>query len=170
MTVQVPKGALVALVVVLLAGAAGAAGYFVGFAAADRDAAYDRGKSAGRAAGYDAGLDEGRETGHAAGYREGRDDTRADYRPGEPAYKRIFTKGRRSGMAAGRVEGYSAGTSDAFAGFDGGWEIGGWYVVHFGQPVGDEAYRIESRVPMETGESYNICPDDADEICGGPLF
>jgi hypothetical protein len=59
--------------------------------------------------------------------------------------------------------------TDAFAGFDGGWEIGAGYIVHFGQPVGDEAYRIESRVPMDSRESYNICPDDADEICGDPL-
>jgi hypothetical protein len=169
-TLRIPKGALVAVLTFLMVGASAAAAYFVGFAVADRDGAFDRGRSAGRTAGFEAGRVEGREAGHSVGYRKGRDETLADYRPGAPAYKRIFAKGRRSGIAAGRVAGYAAGSSDAFAGFDGGWEIGGWYIVHFGQPVAGESYRIESRVPMDTGESYNICPDDADEVCGGPLF
>jgi hypothetical protein len=164
-TLQIPKHALAIALALVFIAAAGAGGYFIGFAAADRDAAFDRGQSAGRTA----GLKAGEQKGHATGYEAGQDETRAEFRAGTPNYERIFNRGRKAGAAAGRVAGYEAGTARAFSGFDGGWEIGNWYVVHFGQPTGDERYNINSRVPMETGQTYHICPDDTDEICGGDL-
>jgi hypothetical protein len=162
MTIHIPKGPLVAVLVIALVLAAAAAGYFIGYAAADHDGAFARGEREGHTAGVREGIAEG----EATGYADGRADALAEFRPGEPAYRRIYQRGRRAGEAAG----YSAGSSDAFAGFDGGWEIGGWYIVHFAQPQGGQRYNIESRIEMETGESYNICPQDADEICGGELF
>jgi hypothetical protein len=166
MTIRIPKRALAVAVGLLLVAGAAAAGYFGGYAAADRDGALEHGKVLGRAAGYAEGKLEGHKSGYAAGHR----DAALDYVPGTSAYKRIFNKGRKAGLADGRADGYTAGSADAFAGFDGGWEIGSWYMVHFGQPVGSERYRINWRVPMDTGKSYNVCADDASHICEGPLY
>ena len=162
MTVRIPKVVGVLVVLVLAAGLV-VGGYFLGYSSADRDGQ----RAKGRAAGLKIGT--------AKGYEDGRADGGALYEEGTPGYEGIYQKGHRAGRKKGHAEGvaegeesgYAAGNETAFAGFDGGWEIGGWYLVHFGQPPAGDRYFIESRIRMETGETYHMCPYDADEICGG---
>jgi hypothetical protein len=57
--------------------------------------------------------------------------------------------------------------TNAFAGFASGWEIGNYYVIRIGQPQGSAPVTITKRSVMESGETYNLCPDDANKLCGG---
>lgn len=143
---------LAALAGLLVAGA-GVSGYFYGQSTRDEDAARDRG--------YDSGVFV----------------TKAEYTPGSDRYQRIYDKGyalgKSSGKAAGLAEGkiagreagYESGTKDgaesAFEGYEGGWEVGSWYLIKVGtgQEAGTSAkYSIPTRVgPMKSSLVYLLC-------------
>jgi hypothetical protein len=135
-------------VLVLLIGA-----FFVGYTVADRGGQHDQGKKEGIAL------------------------TNAKYAKGKPAYQTIYQRGwdagYNGGFDDGRAEGTRAGkrsgAAEAFSGYGGSWEIGRFYIVHIGQPSGNAPFTLEERLAMDTGQSYNICPDNSDKICGGPF-
>jgi len=63
--------------------------------------------------------------------------------------------------------GYVAGTNDAFAGYDGGWAPATLYVVTLERGDGPIVYRISSRVPLQPGVDYYLCPNGHD-LCQQP--
>jgi hypothetical protein len=82
--------------------------------------------------------------GYAAGVRDGRAEQGT---LGLPATdKQIFESG------------YEAGATDAFAGFDGGWDHKIPYAIVL-TPGDDITYQISSRVEFAPGVSYYLCPD-----------
>src|SRR5688572_22215964 len=104
------------ITVVLAAGAAGVA-FLAGRSLADVPAAYERGV--------------------ADGERYGRAQGRAEFERGAKratilaeGRRRGFEEGRRAGVAEGARRGRLRGRRAAFAGFDGGWDIGRWYLVN----------------------------------------
>lgn len=149
MEAHVVRAATYTTLAVAMAVVCGFAGYAAGRGTADFDAAYERGWTDGevsaRAAAqarYGAGGP-GREAirrralarGRAAGYRAG----------------------RRAGFAAGRREGLRVGERSIFAGFDGGWQVGGWYAVRIGHGEGMRGYSIPARVALTGRRSYRLC-------------
>ena len=119
-------------------------------------------------AGRQAANPDGRyEKGVEEGERAGRAQARAEFAPGSDAYRTVLDRGRRSGFAegirAGRRDGTRlgrvAGRQDAFANFEGGWEIGQWYLVNI-RPGDDGArYAIGARVPVKRRSWYSVCRD-----------
>jgi hypothetical protein len=53
--------------------------------------------------------------------------------------------------------GYVAGANDVFAGYDGGWTIGGQYVVTVAEASGQIVYRIKTREPIKPNMNYYLC-------------
>jgi hypothetical protein len=53
--------------------------------------------------------------------------------------------------------GYAAGQTDAFGGYDGGWTIGDPYVVTLRAGGSGITYRFASRTPMVKGQAYYRC-------------
>lgn len=90
--------------------------------------------------------------GYAAGVRDGRAEQGT---LGLPATdKQIFESG------------YEAGATDAFAGFDGGWDHKIPYAIVL-TPGDDITYQIASRVQFTAGVAYYLCPD-GHSICQQP--
>jgi hypothetical protein len=90
--------------------------------------------------------------GYAAGVRDGRAEQGT---LGLPATdKQIFDAG------------YEAGATDAFAGFDGGWDHKIPYAIVL-TPGDDITYQIASRVEFTAGVAYYLCPD-GHSICHQP--
>ena len=115
------RAGLVALVVVLIAGA-GVAGYFIGDSAADASKAKKDGRAAGEAA------------------------VRAQYLPGTPGYSAIFDAGRAAGSAAGRRTGVALGVKQGTAaGFEHGHSTGK------AQGVADGAAAALGNYPRDAG-------------------
>jgi hypothetical protein len=160
------KAGLIALVVVLIAGA-GVAGYFIGDSAADASKAKTEGRAAGEAA------------------------ARAPYRPGAPGYVAIFRAGQASGTRTGHLAGVRLGAKQGqAAGFERGkstgkaqgvadgaaaalggytsWQTGtgGFYIVDPapGTQTGIP-YVINGRQLMQPNRLYEICTDDPARIC-----
>ena len=52
-----------------------------------------------------------------------------------------------------------AGTNDAFAGYDGGWQLNVPWIVTLRGGSGQIAYRIRDRTQVEPGIAYYLCPD-----------
>ncbi len=160
------KAGLIALVVVLIAGA-GVAGYFIGDSAADASKAKKEGRAAGEAA------------------------VRAQYRPGAPAYATIFRAGQAAGnrsgeragvrlgakqgqavgfqhgQATGKAQGTSDGAAAALGGYT-GWATGpgAFYIVDMapGTQTGIP-YVVNGRQLLQPNELYEICTDDMGRIC-----
>lgn len=136
---------LVAAAAVLL----GAALVLLGRATVDRNA----GAGAARQDGYFAGL--------ADGQAQGREEGRAAQE----------VRGLPAGVAAAArrafSDGYAAGINDAFAGYDGGWELGAPYVVTMQPGKGPVVYRIGKRELMEPGTAYYRCPS-GHGLCSQP--
>jgi hypothetical protein len=63
--------------------------------------------------------------------------------------------------------GYAAGTNDAFAGYDGGWDLSVPYVIRLEEGRGPIAYRISSRTPVAANVNYYLCAD-GHNICQEP--
>lgn len=164
MTLSIPRPALVIALALAIAGAAGVGGYLMG--------AGSKNLAAARGQGYRSGFRKG----VAAGTLTGAVDARRDYLPGAPGYQSIasvaFARGKRSGeligQARGQSLGYQSGQDAPFEGYDGGWEIGRWYVIHIGSgsDVGSSSkYSIPERVgPMIYGQTYGLC-DSGNGIC-----
>jgi hypothetical protein len=90
--------------------------------------------------------------GYAAGVRDGRAEQGT---LGLPATdKQIFDSG------------YEAGATDAFAGFDGGWDHRIPYAIVL-TPGNDITYQVASRVEFKADVSYYLCPD-GHSVCQSP--
>lgn len=161
MTVRVPKVFAVLLVPVLLA-AAGYGGFRYGQSTRDEAAAYTRGLTTGQARGHGQGVKEGLR----AGAIEFGPTSPSAARLHRAAYRRGKLAGVKEGISSGVSTGFRAGANSAFEGYGGGWSIGDWYAIRIGVGRGGQKYSIPSRVKMDPGQSYNICPDSNDNICG----
>jgi len=122
----------------LLAGAAATVAFLAGRAAADAPAAYERGVSDGE--------------------RLGRAAARADLKPGTPAYERLTKPLRKRAYAAGFKDGRARAPrrASALAGFDGGWQVGDWYLVNIA-PRDDAAIGIGARIVLRPNTWYGTC-------------
>lgn len=119
--------------------AVGAGAFWAGrLTAAEPRTPVDRG-------GYDAG--------HADGLREGRAEQATVDLPATD--KAIFDSG------------YIAGATDAFTGYDGGWDFDAPYVIVLTRGGPGITYRIESRTRLNPGVDYYLCPD-AHKLCQQP--
>lgn len=83
--------------------------------------------------------------GYAAGLRDGRAEQ--------------ATLGRAAADKAVFDSGYAAGAADAFAGFDGGWDLRAPYVIVLAPGGAGITYRIAERTRLEPGADYHLCPD-----------
>jgi len=130
--------------VVLSTALVGGAGVVIGRATLDTHAARERGYRSGLYDGYFDGLP----VGEAQGRREGRALQEGISLP--PTQRRVAKRAFDAG--------YAAGANDAFAGYDGGWTLKAPYLVTLERGQKDITYRIASRVPLETGVAYSLCP------------
>ncbi len=160
------KAGLIALVVVLIAGA-GVAGYFIGDSAADASKAKKEGRAEGEAA------------------------VRAQYRPGAPGYEAIFRAGQaagtRSGVqagvrlgakqgqaagfergkSAGKAQGVADGAAEALGNYA-SWETGSgaFYIVDMAPGTQSGIpYVVNGRQLMQPNRLYEICTDDPARVC-----
>lgn len=94
---------------------------------------------------YFDGLRVGEAQGRAEGraIQEGAELPKNDRRPVHDAFR----------------SGYTAGTNDAFAGYDGGWALHVPWIVTIEEGSGQVAYRIKDRTQVEPGVDYFLCPD-----------
>lgn len=97
--------------------------------------------------------DRGYDAGHADGLREGRAEQATVNLPATD--KAIFDSG------------YTAGATDVFNGYDGGWDYNAPYVIVLAPASPAVTYRIESRTRLEPGVDYYLCPD-GHELCQQP--
>ena len=140
-----------AVIAVAMALVVGAAGFAAGRGTADVDGAFDDGWAAGEASARRAANDRFGEGG------TGREAIRREaFARGRAAGLRA---GRRGGFAAGRRAGLRIGEQAIFAGFDGGWRVGGWYAVRIGHGEGEgrRGYSIPSRVAIAPSRTYQLC-------------
>jgi hypothetical protein len=96
-----------------------------------------------------------------AGEAQGREEGRA------LELGRTLPAGERQAVEAAFKAGYAAGAVDVFGGYDGGWALGAPYVVTLAPGKGAITYRIGSRVPMQRGIAYFLCPD-GHGVCPAP--
>ena len=160
------KAGLIALVVVLIAGA-GVAGYFIGDSAADASKAKKDGRAEGEAAvgaqyrpgasGYEAIFRAGQAAGTRSGVQTG---VRLGVKQGQAAG---FERGRSSGKAQGVADGAAAALGNYAS-----WETGSgaFYIVDMAP--GTQAgipYVVNGRQLMQASRLYEICTDDPAQIC-----
>jgi hypothetical protein len=138
-----------ATIAVAMAAVVGAAGFVAGRGTADVDGAFDQGWTAGEASARDAAN--ARYGKGGAGREAIRQQAWADGRAAG------LKAGRRRGFAAGRRAGIHLGEQSIFAGFDGGWRVGGWYAVRIGHGEGVRGYSIPNRVALEGRRAYRLC-------------
>jgi hypothetical protein len=160
------KAGLVALVVVLIAGA-GVAGYFIGDSAADASKAKKDGRAEGEAAvraqyrsgapGYDAIFRAGQAAGNRTGVQVG---VRLGVKQGQAV-------GFERGQSAGKAQGVADGAAAALGNYP-SWETGSgaFYVVDLapGTQTGIP-YVVNGRQLMQANKLYEICTDDPAQIC-----
>jgi hypothetical protein len=117
----------------------------LGRATVDTGPAREHGYRDGQSAGFADGLQAGRATGR----QEGRAlELGASVPPG-----------MREAVQAAFDNGYTAGTNDAFAGYDGGWILSAPYVITLGKGSGKITDRISSRTLLEPNVEYYLCAD-----------
>ena len=149
MDARIVRAGTYATLAVSMAVVCGFAGYAAGRGTADVDGAFERGWTEGDRSARIATQERygvggpGREAIRRTAYQRGRT---AGYRAG-----------RRSGFAAGRKEGIRKGEQSIFAGFDGGWQVGGWYAVRIGHGEGVRGYSIPTRVELTGRRTYRLC-------------
>lgn len=148
---------IVGVVALLLIAGAAVGAYFYGQSTRDEEAA--------------------RKGGYAAGFANGGEQMKMNYGAGGdgylPIWKDGYRQGKKDGKAVGREAGYKsgakAGEASAFEGYDGGWDIGSWYLIKIGtgDAVGSSAkYSIPTRVgPMKDSLMYLMCDGN---ICTRP--
>src|SRR5829696_4448162 len=133
---------------VSMAVAVGAAGFAAGRGTADVDGAYDQGWAGGEASAREAANSRwgaggaGREAVARQAFQRGR--------------ARGLKAGGRRGFAEGRRQGIRVGEQAIFAGFDGGWRVGGWYAVRIGHGEGMRGYSIPNRVSLEGRGAFRV--------------
>jgi hypothetical protein len=110
-------------------------------------------RPAGTGADYAAGFQAGR----AVGVQEGR---------ALQVGQTLSGSDRDAGTAA-FASGYVAGINDAFGGYDGGWSLSLPYLITLDAGSGGATYRMASRLPMQAGVDYFLCPDGSG-ICQKP--
>jgi hypothetical protein len=148
MDARIVRAGTYAVIAVSMAVAVGAAGYAAGRGTANVNGAFDQGWTAGEASARDAANSRwgrggaGREAVMRDAYARGRADG-----------KRV---GRRRGFAAGRRQGIRVGEQAIFAGFDGGWRVGGWYAVRIGHGEGKRGYSIPNRIALDGRALANL--------------
>jgi hypothetical protein len=149
MDARIVRAGTYTVIAVSMAVVVGAAGYVAGRGTANVDGAFDQGWTAGEASARKAANERYGEggAGRAAIRREA-------YARGRDAGLRA---GRRKGFAAGRREGIRVGEQAIFAGFDGGWRVGGWYAVRIGHGEGKRGYSIPARVVLDGRRAYRVC-------------
>jgi len=135
------KAALVAVLAVMAATVL----ILAGRATVDPESAHDAGYQAGHGDGYAEGL----AAGEAHGLQEGRALQEGIALPPES----------RAPVDDAFNSGYAAGANDAFNQYDGGWSIGSPYVITLQEGSGGVTYRIGSRVAVQAGVDYYLCPD-----------
>jgi hypothetical protein len=122
--------------------------FLLGRISQDTHAAHQRG--------YQAGLSDGYIKGLPVGEAQGREDGRA-LQDGD-----ALSPADRQPLADSFEAGYAAGTNDAFAGYDGGWDLSTPYVVTIQAGQGQINYRIRTREPMQAHVNYYLCPNGHD--------
>jgi hypothetical protein len=127
----------------------GVGGYTAGRGTADFDSAFERGWTEGESSARAAARER-----YGVGGPGRRDIQHAAYARGRAAGYRA---GRRAGFADGRRQGVRAGEQAIFAGFDGGWQVGGWYAVRIGHGEGMRGYSIPNRVALTARRTYRLC-------------
>jgi hypothetical protein len=157
--------------VLVLAGVAVGA-YFIGRAAADADAAEERGVEDGREqvasqfergeSGYERIFQAGYRAGQAAGRRTG------EVQGAERGRRLGIDQGREIGQLQGEREGIQSGATAALGGLT-DWEPGAWYVVKFGTGEQGVPFRVQSRQQMSQNLRYAICADNPADICTEPI-
>jgi hypothetical protein len=149
MSARIAKfAALVVVAVLIVAGS-----ILIGRATVDDHAAHEKGYQSGLNDGYFKGLPVGEAQGRQEGrsLQEGNALPAADSQPVQDAFN----------------AGYTAGTTDAFAGYDGGWDFSTPYVVSIQAGSGAIVYRIDTREPVQADVNYYLCPDRHD-LCQEP--
>jgi hypothetical protein len=139
---------LIAVIAVIATGAA-----LLGRSTVDTRAAHDNGVRTGQQDGYFDGL----RVGEAQGRQEGRALQEGDALPA----------GDRQLVRDTFDAGYAAGANDAFAGYDGGWQLSAPYVITVETAGGSITYRIKDREPVKAGVNYFLCPD-GHSLCQAP--
>ena len=149
MDARIVRAGTYAVIAVAMAVAVGAAGYAAGRGTANVDGAFDQGWAAGEASAR-----------RAANERYGEGGAGREAIAG-PAYARGraagLKAGHRRGFTAGRREGIRVGEQAIFAGFDGGWRVGGWYAVRIGHGEGRRGFSIPARVALDGRRSFRLC-------------
>ena len=128
------------LVVVLALSAAGVA-FVAGRHTVDTPASYERGVDAGRA------------------------QTEALYARGSERFARIAAEGRARGREESRKQGFAEGMelgrstarTAAFEGFEGGWQVGRWYLVNIGPAREGDGVGIGARISLRKAQWYGLC-------------
>jgi hypothetical protein len=130
---------------IVIAAGAGLVGVLTGRELADGPGEYRR------------GVDEGERLGRVQG--------RAAFAPGDERYDAVvrrartagYEEGRRKGVQAGAERGRRRGRAAVFAGFDGGWDVGKWYLVDIAPGSNSSDVRIGGRVALRAGRWYGLC-------------
>jgi hypothetical protein len=125
----------------------------IGHVTAGAGAARDRGYRAGHSDGYFDGL----RVGEAQGRQEGRALQEGS---SLPAAAQASVRGAFD-------SGYTAGDNDAFAGYDGGWQLATPYLVTLEQGSGSIAYRISTRTQLRANVDYHLCAN-GHSLCQRP--
>lgn len=100
-----------------------------------------------------------------------------------PTVDRGYDAGYADGLRVGRAlqatlnlpatdkaifeSGYTAGATDVFTGYDGGWDHNAPYVIVLAPGGPTLAYRIASRTRLNPGMDYYLCPD-GHKLCQRP--
>jgi hypothetical protein len=160
--------AVIGLVAVLVLAAVAVGFYFIGKAAADDQAAENRGVQKGEAkfekgtAGYNAIYEAGRAAGEKAGTQTG------EVAGAERGRKVGFEKGQKAGQLQGERQGIESGATAALGGFT-DWQAGSFYIVKFGTGTGGVPFVIDSRTQMSSDERYAICKINPGDVCTEPI-
>jgi hypothetical protein len=121
---------------------------------------------------------------------------RAEYQPGQPAYREIFDKGKAKGLREGQAQGQAAGEAQgrkvgleqgtaqgkaegdatgvkngataALGGFT-SWDTNNLYVVTVDSGQGNVPFAITSRQPMQENMNYRLCANDPQNLCQVPV-
>ena len=115
-------------------------------------------RSAGYRAGHEAGYTEGVHDGRSAGVQEGRALQAPLSLPSDA----------RDAARAEFNAGYTAGANDVFDGYDGGWALDTPYVVVLSSAGNGVTYRVQSRVTLQPGVNYHLCPHSTTTLCQEP--
>lgn len=160
MDARIVRAGTYAVIAIAMAAAVGAAGFAAGRGTADVDGAFDQGWAAGEAGARRAANARWGEGG--AGRQA---VARAAYARGRAAG---LKRGRRRGFAAGRRAGIRVGEQAIFAGFDGGWQVGGWYAVRIGHGEGKRGYSIPARIALDGRRAFRLCGGGVCRVAAPP--